>query len=227
MKKIIPLILLLTSCKLSDSDILFKTKDKLNSFQTIKYDEYLTLGASRVDTISVFFDFTRADSLPNIKYWFTYPGSEQVYDGNESFFIDHEQKMVRYETNPIIPRLYYKLGFLLSIYQIKQLFSVYNNDPTIIFNRQNDTIIHHENCYLFNVLMPDNQYTIGISKNDFIPRYFKSMTPQQTNTTTFVNFEFDKHPSDSTWIIDTFSENYTWVSEEDFLQKIFQILYPL
>ncbi len=240
---LLPAIVFSQSQPSSDSEIIYKTKSRVNTINTLKYESHNTfemqMAPGAIDTITIFFDWKNAASLTDSKYLFIFNknNTKHLYNGTTLFNVQPEEEKIITTLHPKSGQMCSSMAMLNSMFMAKQILSAYKNDSTIVFNRGNDTIINHEDCYKFNIALrgkaldmnkgfevidaPNAQmnYVMAIGKKDYIPQYLMTAFKNGGASSTYTNIEVNKNFPESTWSDNHFPKEYMRISDEDFFNS--------
>ncbi|WP_161635254.1 TlpA family protein disulfide reductase [Aquimarina macrocephali] len=236
---------LILSCKKTDTEILNKTITKINSLETIEYQWTRKMVSTklpsnnRVDSANAYFDFSSRDTLIGTKYHFNGVYGERVFDGVTEFKTDPERKTVIYNGQPKKYDVTNSYSMSHSIFEIKKLLPKLLVDTTIISEHKPDTLINNIECYKFKFSIPNRyigmeailvntdienyvlEYTIAISKNEYLPIQIKTTYPQKAGytATTLKNIKIPSKRNDSIWNYKIFSKGYLTLSQSDYNKR--------
>ena len=249
MKKI---LLLLAICTISSfqaqtaNEILNKTYQKLNTFKTLGYKQsrevkYEEDNYHAILNWDCYYVFDSKNKLVGFKYQIKNPANTSIYNGVESFYLDHKTKIIEVNNEPVIedidssPFLYNSLITLRNsipllvkdesisksvkdtlINQRKYAQITLNTGQKAIQNLGNgfDTITAKRNII----------YKILIDKITFLPTEIRQENDENSDfvKTTFKSImETPKLPFENSWFYSTYTKEYQRKTEEK--QKVLAI----
>lgn len=248
LKKIFILMLLSSfvwSCKKTDEEILNKTITTINSFKTIEYDWKREIVSTKLpfnnreDSARAYFDFSSKDTLIGAKYHFNGVYGERVFDGETEFKTNPKEKTVLFNKSPKRYDVTNSFSMSHSFFEIKKLLPKFILDSTIIYKRENDTLVNNINCYKFKFSIPqryigmggvliktdienyNQEYILSIAKNNYLPIQIKTMYPQKAGhtITTLKNLKVPAKRNDSVWNYKRFPKEYLTLSKSDYKKR--------
>jgi thiol-disulfide isomerase/thioredoxin len=239
------LLLIISSCIKTDRDIIDKTISKLNSLETLEFEQRIQIlqkdmQMNQIDSAYCFFDFKSMDTLIGSKYQIIHREGEQVFNGMQNFFSNVKEENVIFNDNPTSHEVSSSIFFMNSVYVLRKLLPEMIIDTSVIFTRKNDTIINSQNCYSFSVKMKNKwinpnighsitesnlksyNYLLKIYKNTFLPAQFETIYPNAKGSwkSTFSNLKLDTDKGDSIWSYERFPKRFLRISKKDYFEAL-------
>lgn len=236
---------LISSCSKTNREIIDKIISNLNSLKTLEFEQknhiqQKDMQMNQIDSAYCFFDFESSDSLFGAKYQIIHKEGEQVFNGFQNFSSNNKDENVVYSENPSLHEVSSSIFMMNSIYVIKKLLPEMIVDTSIIFKKQNDTIINNQNCYSFAIVMnnkwinPNTGYTITeikgktynyslkIYQKTYLPAQFEWIYPNEKGSwkTTFKNLKLNTEKGDSIWNYERFPKRFLRLSKNDFFDAM-------
>ena len=233
------LLLLLTICAISflqaqtADDILNKTYQKLSNFKTLGYEQTRELKYEEnnyhvIQNWNCYYVFDPKIKLVGFKYQIKNPESTSIYNGVESFMLNHKDKSIDVKNEPRIEE------FKSSSFLYNSLITLRNIIPLVITDESitksvKDTLINQIKFYQitlntkqsiiqnlgkgFDTLTAKRNviYKIIIDKTTLLPTEIIQGNDENSDfvKTTFKNINTTpKAPTENTWFYSTYTKEY-------------------
>lgn len=246
------LLLLLTICTISSfqaqtaNEILNRTYQKLNTFKTLGYKQSLELKYEEnnyhvIKNWDCYYVFDSKIKLIGFKYQIKNPESTMIYNGVESFYLDHKAKTIEVSNEPDIE----DIGSYSFLYN--SLITLRNSIPLLLKDESisksvKDTLINQRkyahitlntgqkaiqnlgNGFDTITVKRNIIYKILIDKTTFLPTEVRQENNENSDftKTTFKSITgTPKLPSENSWFYSTYTKEYQRKTEEK--QKVLAI----
>ena len=221
--------------------VLQNLSNKLNSFQTIRYDlkrelSYTSENYHKASEWHEYLEFQNNDTL-NFKYQIEDETGKQIFNGTEKFDLDLKTKSIQINDHPNQESFQSLSAFYNSILTLRNILPEIINDTSAI-KTLSDTTFNNKPCYVINLSISKRRiknlgngfdivnfnpvYKIIIDKESYFP--FEIVQP--TNQTDFIKTSFlninanPEPPSEYSWFYSTYTNTFKSAIKKDMPQLI-------
>ncbi len=220
------------------NEVLQQLSDKLNSYQTIKYNYYRSVNYFSENyhnetTGTTFLDFQSPDTILGFKYQLENEQYKLIYNGTESFYLNQKEKSIKINYKPKLNDFASLSFFVNSIVTLKKVLPALITDKEVV-KTLTDTIISNKSLHLVSFVLHNKTidglgtfstttikreflYRVIVDKEYFLPLHIiqtNNAEPKDYMLTSFSNIASNGiAPSEFSWYYSTYTQDYKPASE--------------